>query len=80
MVAITLKNIPPELYESLKQRSRENHRSLNGEILACLELATRIRPINVEETLERTRRIRELTAHYMVTDEELSRFKNEGRK
>jgi hypothetical protein len=71
MVAITLRNIPPELYEDLKQQARVNHRSLNGEILVCLELAMKIKPLNVEETMERARRIRELTADYVATGQEL---------
>ncbi len=80
MVAITLKNIPPDLYENLKQQAKANHRSLNGEILARLELAMRIKPLNVEETLEHARILREATAHYVITDEELTKFKNEGRE
>ncbi len=80
MVAITLKNIPSELYENLKQQAQANHRSLNGEILACLELAMKIKPLDVQETLERARRIRKLTAHYVATDDELTRLKNEGRE
>ena len=37
MVSITLKNIPPRLHERLKERARVNRRSLQMEILACLE-------------------------------------------
>ncbi len=80
MVTITLKNIPAELYEKLKEAAKANHRSINGEVLYAIKRSLMMQPLNVEETLERTRRIRELTAHYVVTDEELNRFKNEGRE
>jgi plasmid stability protein len=37
MATITLKNIPTDLHRKLKKRAAENHRSLNGEILATLK-------------------------------------------
>jgi len=36
---ITIRNIPDELYERLKQRAAQNRRSLNSELLAVLENA-----------------------------------------
>ncbi len=80
MVAVTLKNIPPEVYERIKQSARINRRSINSELLAIIEQAVLPRPLDVTETLERTRRVRELTAPYVVTDEEITRLKNEGRQ
>ncbi len=80
MVAITVKNIPAELYERVKERARANHRSINNELITILEQSLMPTPINVTETLERTRQIRELTAHYVIKDNEITRMKNEGRK
>jgi hypothetical protein len=80
MVTLTLKGIPEDLYEKLKAAAKANNRSINGEVLFAIKRSLLMKPMNVEETLERTRRIRELTAHYVVTDEELNRFKNEGRE
>jgi plasmid stability protein len=80
MVTLTIKNIPPELYERLKIQAKNNHRSLNGEVISLIEQALSIPPLDVKATLERTRKIRELTAHYVITNEELNRWKNEGRK
>ena len=37
MASITIKGLPPELHERLKEAARRNHRSLRGEIVACLE-------------------------------------------
>ena len=37
MASITIKSLPPTLHEGLKEAARRNHRSLQGEIIACLE-------------------------------------------
>jgi plasmid stability protein len=79
MVAITVKNIPGPLYERVKERAKANHRSINNEVITILEQSVMIQPIDVAGTLERTLRIRELTAHYGITDAEITRMKNEGR-
>lgn len=80
MVTITIKNIPPEIYEQLKVRAKRNRRSINGEVISIIEKALLVPPMDIEVTLERTRKLRELTAHYVITDEELTRWKNEGRE
>jgi antitoxin FitA len=80
MVAMTIKNIPADLYLRVKERAKMNHRSLNNEVITILEQSLNLQPIDVEKTLERTRRIRELTAHYVATDADITRMKNEGRK
>jgi len=47
MATITLKNIPADLHRELKKRAEENHRSLNGEILATLKSASdQSRPVD----------------------------------
>ncbi len=37
--AITIKQVPVELLEQLRQRAKQNHRSLQGELLTILEQA-----------------------------------------
>jgi plasmid stability protein len=39
MCTITIKHVPDDLYESLKQRAAQNRRSINSEIIACSERA-----------------------------------------
>lgn len=80
MVTITIKNIPPEIYERIKARAKNNHRSINGEILSILEQAISIPPIDVKATLERTRKLREMTADYVITADEIEELINEGRE
>lgn len=80
MVTLTIKNIPPELYERLKIQAKNNHRSLNGEVISIIEQALSIPPIDVKATIERTRKIRELTAHYTISADEIEKMINEGRE
>ena len=37
MATITLKNIPDEIYSQLKKTAQRHRRSLNSEIIVCLE-------------------------------------------
>ncbi len=37
MPSLTLKNVPQELHERLREAAAQNHRSLNGEVIARLE-------------------------------------------
>ena len=80
MVTITLKNVPPEIYERIKIQAKNSHRSINGEILSILEQAISIPPIDVKTTLERTRKLREMTADYVITADEIEKLINEGRE
>jgi antitoxin FitA len=80
VVTITVKNIPEQIYERIKAQAKANHRSINGEILSILEQAVSLPPIDVQATLERARKVRELTAKYTVTADEIEKMINEGRE
>jgi hypothetical protein len=80
MTTITVKNIPPIIYERLKQQAENNRRSINSEIITILEKALTIRPIDAEAVLESTRKLREMTAKYTATAEEIEKMINEGRE
>jgi len=80
MATLTIKNIPLEVYERLKRRAKTNRRSINQEVIAVIERALETPPIDVDSTLERTQKIRELTAQYRLRDKDLEQWKNEGRK
>ena len=80
MTNITVKNVPPFIYERLKQQAENNRRSINSEIITILEKALTIQPIDVEAALENARKVRELTAHYSLTTEEIEKMINEGRE
>ncbi|MGK5092180.1 Arc family DNA-binding protein [Deltaproteobacteria bacterium TL4] len=48
MPTITIKNIPEKIHQKLKQNASQNHRSLNNEIIACLESSVSTTAINSE--------------------------------
>ena len=79
MATLTLKKVPEELVERLKEEARRNRRSLNQETLARLEgsLITRRDP---EKTVARLRTLQRRLAHLPpLTDEFLARAKRSGR-
>lgn len=79
MATVTVKNIPDELYGRLKAVAKINRRSVNSEIIVCIEKAVTSRRINPDEALENARRLRQLTAGHRISDEEFTQAKAEGR-
>ena len=79
MPTITVKNIPADVYERLKQSAEANRRSINSEVIVCIERAVRSRRIRPEEMLARARKLREKTGDYLITDDEFTQAKIAGR-
>ena len=80
MATLTLKNVPAELVERLKQEARGNRRSLNQETLLRLERSLAARRPEVEKTIASLRRLHRKMARLPPIDDELiERAKNEGR-
>ena len=79
MATFTVKNIPDELYTRLKSVAVINRRSINSEIIMCIERAVVSRQINPIEVLENARQLRKLTANHPIRDEEFNQAKAEGR-
>jgi plasmid stability protein len=79
MSSITIKDIPPRLHKALKARATEKRRSLQSEIVATLEEAIWPKPVAVDEVLDRASRFR-AAVKIKTTDEEIRRFKREGRR
>jgi len=80
MASVTVKNIPDDLYERLRSVAEINRRSINSEIIVCIEKAVVSHRIDVDRTLEYARRLRRVTAGHRISDEKFSQFKAEGRK
>lgn len=62
---ITVKGLPEDLYKRLKQRADRNRRSINQEIITCLEHELQGRQIDPETLLTRARRMREKTSRLL---------------
>jgi len=78
MATLTIENIPDELCQRLRERAAGHHRSLNGEVIFCLEkvlVASRVEP---EEFLARVRPLRRRIPRVLVTEKSLRVAKNLG--
>ena len=79
MPTLTLKNIPDDLYVQLKEYAKINRRSINSEIILCIEKTIRSNRVNPETVLTKARNLREATSNYTITDDEFDGAKTAGR-
>ncbi len=54
-VNLSVKNVPDEIAEKLRERAKRNHRSLQGEMLAVLESSVEPRRLTVDEVYRRVK-------------------------
>ncbi len=60
MPVLTIRNVPDDLYATLKTIAAERRRSVNSEVIECLRVALASRrPRHVEGFLDRARTVRE---------------------
>ena len=76
---LTLKNIPDEIYANLKAAAAIHHRSLNSEIIACLERVLMPRRIDPEERLARARQLRTAAGPATFSRRQIARAIRQGR-
>jgi antitoxin FitA len=76
---ITVKNIPDELYKNLKYFAAMNHRSLNNEIIVCIEKAIKSKKLDTVEFLDRLSKLRKEIELPCLDENKLTQIKNEGR-
>ena len=79
MASITVKNIPEDLYERLKTVASAHHRSINSEVINCLETLLKTRVLPVEERLNRIRSLRRKVDSEGLDTAEISAAIREGR-
>ena len=79
MPSVTIKSIPDKVYQHLKRSARINHRSLNGEAIACLERSLGMTRPSSETVLSRIDEMRKNLKGVKVTDRLLRSAKNDGR-
>jgi plasmid stability protein len=76
---LTLKNIPDKIYASLKAAAENHHRSLNSEIIACLERVLMPHRVGPEERLERARQLRAAAGPTTFSRRQIARAIRQGR-
>jgi len=69
MTNITVKNIPKQIYDKVREQAKANHRSINSEIIACLEQVVLPRQVSTEEVLYNARRLRNKVTGSLTTEE-----------
>jgi len=80
MAALTLRNIPDDLYQSLKEKALNHHRSLNKEVVYLLEKVLQDDPGDDATWLLQARELRSSLAEMPPLDDSmLQQAKNEGR-
>ncbi|MBD3320673.1 MAG: Arc family DNA-binding protein [Chitinivibrionales bacterium] len=78
MPSLTIKNIPSDLYNVLRQVAEIHRRSLNSEVIVCLEKALLHKKISPEQRLQNAKALRS-TITQKVSSAEISKAINEGR-
>ena len=79
MPDFALRGLSPGLHQALKEAAEENHRSLNGEILARLEQSLRPSTVDVDVLLARVAARKNRLRSLPLSGEELRRLKDAGR-
>lgn len=81
MATLTLKNVPDELYERLKAQAAAHRRSLNQEAIEILgQVVPEGRPGGAQLLRELKEFQDSLGKSYAVTNDEVDRWKREGRE
>jgi len=76
---VTIKNIPTDLYKKLKQNAAAHHRSVNSEVIYCLEQTLRSRRVDPDAFLARIDALHRQISLPPLTEEILYTAKKEGR-
>jgi plasmid stability protein len=79
MATLTIRNIPQSVYDALVRRAKRRGRSINSEVIYQLEASLGERDIDINEELAEIRRFRATLGEVFVTENDINRFKREGR-
>lgn len=78
MASLTIKNIPDDLYKHLKQAANAHHRSVNSELIYCLEKVLMPTRLTTDELKDSARLLRSRVKAQRIDVEEINAAKNEG--
>jgi plasmid stability protein len=76
---VTLKNIPDALYERLKMAAQAHRRSINSEVIVCLETVLSPSTVTPAERAARAQRLRAGVGEARFSAAEIDALKRAGR-
>lgn len=79
MPTLTIRNISERLYRALEESAKVHGRSLNGEVLACLEESLGATPVDVDSLLSGIQELRDQISAPRLTDRILRSARERGR-
>ena len=79
MPAITIKNIPDDLYNALKSTAEKHHRSINSEVIVRLKQALLPQLMTPKDKLINIQRLRAQITPNQITIDDIEDAINEGR-
>jgi len=79
MPSLTIKNVPPKLYQRLKESARDHRRSINSEVIFYLERAFTSRRVDPEQFISRLEDLQQHISAPALTDKMLREAKDKGR-
>lgn len=79
MPTLTVKNIPDDIYERLKKVAEQHRRSLNSELIHCLEKVLMPEKISASERILAARAVRPKFDHSAISQEEIMDAIDRGR-
>lgn len=80
MPTLTVKNIPDELYDHFKVSAQAHHRSINSELIHCLETSLLPRKAEPQELLVAARALRQQVRAKRISANDIDAARNEGRE
>ena len=79
MATITVKNIPDDLYARLKETATIHRRSINSEIIFCIENTINSKQIHPEDFIKQIDTFYQDIDVPPLTEEKLQEYKESGR-
>ena len=79
MASLTIKNIPDDLYEHLKLAANAHHRSINSELIYCLEKTLLPTKLSSTDLKDAAKALRDRVISHRIDAEEINLAKNEDR-
>ena len=79
MPALTIKNIPDDLYNELKHVAEQHHRSINSEVIVCLKRSLFPQKTSPMDKLKNIQALRSQITPGLITAEDIDQTINEGR-